>query len=87
MKDTLQEIERITVGSTISFDHTFRIASNTGFRRHDNVWATQYDSLFIVMNASGKIVKWQFTKGTSLEQVRCGLDSLAQEQGGQSQTQ
>lgn len=82
----LYEIEKIRTGSTLSFDHTFKVASNIGYRRIDNVWVTQYDSLFIVMTEEGKIVKWQFTKGTSFEQVRTVLEdlkSLAQEQGEQ----
>ena len=66
----LHAIEQVTVGRTISFDHTFKIAANIGYSRSDGVWVTQYDSMFIVMNQEGKIIKWQFTKGTSLEQVR-----------------
>ena len=53
----LHEIEKITVGKTISFDHTFKVASNIGYCRSDNVRVTQYDSMFIVMNQEGKIVK------------------------------
>ena len=52
----LQEMEKTTVGSTISFDHTFKVASNIGYCRKDKVWVTQYDSLFLVMNSEGKIV-------------------------------
>ena len=33
----LHEIEKITVGKTISFDHTFKVASNIGYCRSDNV--------------------------------------------------
>ena len=79
----------MTVNRTISFDHTFKVVSNIGFHRSDNVWVPQYDSLFIVMNKNGKIVKWQFTKGTSFEQVRTVLEdlhSLSQEQGEGIQT-
>ena len=43
----LREIERVTVGQTISFDHTFKVASNIGYCRCDNVWVPLYDSLFI----------------------------------------
>ena len=41
------------------------------------------------MNQEGKIVKWQFTKGTSFEHVRTlleDLQTLSQEQGEQIQT-
>jgi hypothetical protein len=85
----LHAIEQVTVGRTISFDHTFKIASNIGYSRSDGVWVTQYDSMFIVMNQEGKIIKWQFTKGTSLEQVRTileDLNSLGLEQGEGIQT-
>ena len=47
----------------------FKVASNIGFLREDNVWVTQYDSLFIVMNNKGQVVTWQLTKGTSFGQI------------------
>lgn len=72
----VKEMEKITIGNTISFDHTFKVASNIGYCRVDKVWVTQYDSLFLVMNSEGKIVTWQFTKGTSFEEVRNLLGDL-----------
>lgn len=84
----LSEMEGITVGSSISFDHTFKVAANIGYYREDKVWVPQYDSLFIVMNAEGKVLTWQLTKGTSFEQVRNILEDLnnrAQSQGQQIQ--
>lgn len=64
------------IGSIISFDHTFKIASNIGYYRKDKVWVSQYDSLFLVMNCKGEVVAWQFTKGTSFEHVRSLLEGL-----------
>ena len=52
----LNEMEGITVGSSISFDHTFKVAANIGYYREDKVWIPQYDSLFIVMNTEGKVL-------------------------------
>ena len=64
----ISEMEVITVGSSINFD-MFKVAANIGYYREDKVWIPQYDSLFIVMNAEGKVLTWQLTKGTSFEQV------------------
>ena len=78
----LSEMEGITVGSSISFDHTFKVAANIGYYREDKVWIPQYDSL------EGKVLTWQLTKGTSFEQVRNILEDLnnrAQRQGQQIQ--
>ena len=71
-----QEIDSFFIGSKVSFDHTFKIASNIGYYRNDKVWVTQYDSLFLVMNSNGEVVAWQFTKGTSFDQVRSLLEGL-----------
>ena len=79
-------MEGITVGSSISFDHMFKVAANIGYYREDKVWIPQYDSLFIVMNAEGKVLTWQLTKGTSFEQVSNILEdpnNCAQRQGQQ----
>ena len=51
-------MEGITVGSSISFDHMFKVAANIGYYREDKVWIPQYDSL------EGKVLTWQLTKGT-----------------------
>ena len=37
----LQNIDRISIASTVSFDHTFKIASNIGYNRNDKFWVTQ----------------------------------------------
>ena len=59
----------IVIGHTITFDHTFKVASNIGYEREDHVWVKQYDSLFLVMNSVGQITTWQFTSSTSMDQV------------------
>ena len=59
----------IVVGNTISFDHTFKVATNIGYHREDKVWVSQYDNLFLVVNSNGQIVTWQLTKGTAIDQV------------------
>ena len=66
----------INVGETISFDHTFEVATNIGYLREDNIWVPQYDSLFLVFNGVGKIVTWQLTKGTCFVQVEQVLKDL-----------
>lgn len=54
----------------ISFDHTFKVASNIGYLRSDAKWVTQYNSVFIIMNENGMIMAWQFTKTTSMDEVQ-----------------
>lgn len=79
----LQDMVMINMGDTISFDHTFKVATNIGYLREDNVWVPQYDSLFLVMNGVGKIVTWQFTKGTYftlVEQVLRDLNIRSEQQ-------
>ena len=73
----LQEMEAIPIGEYISFDHTFKVASNIGYLREDKQWINVYDSLFLVLNDRGKIVTWQLTKGTSFEEVTALLQNLA----------
>jgi len=63
----------------ISFDHTFKIASNIGYHK-DNKWIKAYDSMFIVLNETGFIKSYKFTKGTALEKVETVLTEL-KEQG------
>ena len=66
----------IEVGETISFDHTFKVASNIGYNREDGTWVSQYDGLFIVLNKDGKIVTWQLTKETSFAETEDALAEL-----------
>ncbi len=63
-------IQSVDTGTSISFDHTFKVASNIGFLRKDRKWVNQYDSAFFVFNSGGKILSWQFTQGTSFRQVK-----------------
>ena len=59
----------INTGKSISFDHTFHVATNIGFLREDNVWVSQYNRLFLVMNEEGNNIAWQLTKGTSFSEI------------------
>lgn len=70
------DIQSVTPGESLSFDHTFKVASNVGSLRADKKWACEYDSAFIVFNGNGKIVSWQYTKGTSFENVRVLLNNI-----------
>ena len=36
------EMESINIGTSISFDHTFKVAANIGYYRKDKVWVTQF---------------------------------------------
>ena len=47
-----------------------------GYYRENKVWIPEYNSSFIVMNAKGKALTWQLTKGISFEQVRTILEDL-----------
>ena len=78
----LQEMESIPVGQSISFDHTFKIASNIGYVREDSRWITVYDSVFLVLNADGKVITWQLTKGTTFDEVTVLLQNLASRSNG-----
>ena len=62
-----QELDKIPFKS-LSFDHTFKVATNIGYWK-DNKWIKVYDSLFILMNEKGYIKAYQYTKGTALENV------------------
>lgn len=61
----------------ISFDHTFKTASNIGYLRSDGKWVNQYNSVFFVMNEVGQIIAWQLTRSTSLDEVELLLANLA----------
>lgn len=65
----LRELISIEPGSSISFDHNFKVAANISYVREDDKWVPQYDSLFLVMNEDGKIVTWHLTMGTKRVQV------------------
>ena len=72
----LTEIQSVCPGESLSFDHTFKIASNIGYLRTDKKWVCQYDSAFLVFNEKGQVVTWQFTKGTSFQNVRSLLENV-----------
>ena len=54
-----REIQCVDTGEDLSFDHTFKIATNIGFLHDDNKWVCQYDSVFLVFIVQGKIISWQ----------------------------
>ena len=61
--------------SSLSADHTFKVASNIGFWCNGK-WVHLYDSLFIVMNEIGVVMSWQLCKGTSFSAVEGLLHRL-----------
>lgn len=44
--------------------------------RSDGKWVTLYKSVFIALNEHGQVVAWQFTKTTSLDEVKQQLQNL-----------
>ena len=69
-------MDSMRIRKCIRLDHTFKVASNIGYLRSDGRWVTLYESIFIVLNEEGAVVAWQFTKTTSLEEVKPLLLSL-----------
>ncbi len=69
---------RIPLDESISFDHTFKVASNIGYLREDGKWICEYDGLFIVLNKDGKVLSWQLTKGTSFAHIQDLLQDIIQ---------
>lgn len=63
-------MSQIMATDIISFDHTFKVAANIGYLRSDGKWVTQYNSVMIVMNEGGQVMGWQFTKTTSMDEVK-----------------
>lgn len=74
------------ISDYISFDHTFKIASNIGFLRQDGRWIPEYDAVFLVLNKYGQVVIWQLTKGTSFALVRPLLQDLMERSRNQIKT-
>ena len=72
----VQQLSETAVDEYISFDHTFKMASNTSwYWRADGKWVSQYDSNFF---EQGQVVTWCFTRGTSFEQFNPQLEQLQQ---------
>jgi len=71
-----KELSVVPIGETISFDHTFKVATNIGYLREDQKWITEYDGLFLVLNGNGQVVNWQLTKSTSVSESESLLKSL-----------
>ena len=59
-------------------DHTFKVAANIGYV-YEKRWIKMFDSLFIVLNESGFVKSFKFTKGTSFDNVSDILTQLASE--------
>ena len=74
----------LEVSESISFDHTFKVASNIGHLRQDGIWVPQYDSLFLVLDSCGKVLTWQLTKGTSFGKVTKLLQDLSERAAAQN---
>jgi len=70
-------MQQLSASKFISFDHTFKTASNIGFLRADKKWITQYNSVFFVMNEVGQVIAWQLTKSTSIDEVHNLLQNVA----------
>ena len=66
----LSHMASFKVQRCLRLDHTFKVASNIGYLRSDGKWVTLYETIFIVLNEEGVVVSWQFTKSTSLEEVK-----------------
>ena len=73
----LNEMIAIPISESISFDHTFKVASNIGYLREDKKWISVYDSLMLVLNGDGKVLTWQLTKGTSFSEITSLLQDIA----------
>ena len=70
-----------TTSGYLSIDHTFKVAANLGYVRPDGRWVSQYKSVLIVLNNKGKIIAWQLTKTTSLDEVTPMLTGVSERLG------
>ena len=70
----------------ISIDHTFKVAANLGYDRPVGRWISQYGSLLIVLNNCVKVIAWQFTSSTSIDEVKPMLSLLKMSQTSNLQT-
>ena len=62
--------------SWISLDHTFKVAANIGYVRDDKKWIQQYNAAFFVLDNLGRVLTWQFTNGTSFDDIELLLNNL-----------
>lgn len=65
--------------SSLSLDHTFKVATNIGYMNSEKKWIKQYDSILIVLNEKGEAKKFKLTKGTSLEKYKYVFKDLSEE--------
>ena len=70
------QMSSLSTSTYISIDHTFKVTANIGYLRADGRWITQYNSLFIVLNNIGKVIAWQFTRTTSIDECEDLLFAL-----------
>ena len=82
----LNEMTCIPTRESISFDHTFKVATNIGYIREDGRWISEYDGLFIVLNENGQVLTWQLTKGTSFAHITTLLQDLLERPNQQIKT-
>ena len=79
----LSEIASVKMGSTISFDHTFKVAANildiTEKMEYGLVSTTAF------LNGNGQVVTWQLTSSTSLDQVQSVLRCVSERSKKQQQ--
>ncbi|KXJ14702.1 hypothetical protein AC249_AIPGENE5021 [Exaiptasia diaphana] len=63
----------------ISADHTFKSVMNIGYSDAiDKKWQKLYNSIFIIMNEKGEVLKWRFTKTTQTGEVESLFEELAE---------
>jgi hypothetical protein len=72
---TMKQFES-TTAKWISCDHTFKTASNVGYRREDGKWIKQYKAVFCILNEIGRVMQWQFTSSDGFSEVRAMFESL-----------
>jgi hypothetical protein len=72
---TMKQFES-TTAKWISCDHTFKTASNVGYRREDGKWIKQYKAVFCILNEIGQVMQWQFTSSDGFSEVRAMFESL-----------
>jgi len=66
-----QCMAQTSAATSISRDHTFKVAANIGLlRQSDQKWEKRYDAMFCILNEDGIGLSWQLTKGTAFDKVR-----------------
>ena len=68
-------MQGLTTRNWIAYDHTFKIAANVGYLRESN-WVNQYNSAIFIVSDSGQVLAWQFTMGTSMDEIETLLTGV-----------